>query len=701
MEVSEQEKSVNNEIAASLRVAVDIGGTFTDVAVFDDARGALSFGKTLSTHGELVRGIETAVHDADAVFNEIKLFLHGSTIAINTLLERTGAKTALLITEGFRDIYEIGRINRPDAYNLYFKKHDPLVPRSMRFEVIERLRADGAVHRPLDSEQLAELAGRLAELNTEAVAIILLHSYRNAEHERQVKQAIERVLPQAFITASHELSQEYREFERASTVAANAYIGPTVNRYLGQIEDRLTQAGFTGDFYAVQSTGGLIPVAHARLECVRMLESGPSAGVVGTQAMCRQLGMTDAIAFDMGGTTAKAGVIYKGVPLTSSSALVGGYDRALPIQIPTIDIFEVGTGGGSIARLAEGNALRVGPRSAGSIPGPACYGRGGAEPTVTDANLLLGRLDADHFLGGDMKLDRAAAERAIADHVAKPLGLSVLDAADGIIRIAVTSMSYAVKGVTTERGLDAGSFVMVVYGGAGPLHASAIARELGIRSVLIPFAPGYFSAYGMLFSDLRYDYVRSCFKKLASAEFDEIEGLYASMEEQGRLELANSRGAYGKIDVSRYADMRYVGQEHAVTVELDRRLFETQDRAAIKAAFDEVHLQRYGTAAPKEAAELVSVRSTLIGRMTSPEPGLLDKRAGSSVGDARSRRSRVYFHGTGLVDAPVYARDRLLRDDRIEGPALIEERASTTVVQPGDRLSVDQFGNLNLDIGGR
>ena len=701
MEVSEQEKSVNNEIAASLRVAVDIGGTFTDVAVFDDVRGALSFGKTLSTHGELVRGIETAVHDADAAFNEIKLFLHGSTIAINTLLERTGAKTALLITEGFRDIYEIGRINRPDAYNLYFKKHDPLVPRSMRFEVIERLRADGAVHRPLDSERLAKLAGRLAELNTEAVAIILLHSYRNAEHERQVKQAIERVLPHAFITASHELSQEYREFERASTVAANAYIGPTVNRYLGQIEDRLTQAGFTGDFYAVQSTGGLIPVAHARLECVRMLESGPSAGVVGTQAMCRQLGMTDAIAFDMGGTTAKAGVIYKGEPLTSSSALVGGYDQALPIQIPTIDIFEVGTGGGSIARLAEGNALRVGPRSAGSIPGPACYGRGGAEPTVTDANLLLGRLDADHFLGGDMKLDRAAAEQAIADRVAKPLGLSVLDAAEGIIRIAVTSMSYAVKGVTTERGLDAGSFVMVVYGGAGPLHASAIARELGIRSVLIPFAPGYFSAYGMLFSDLRYDYVRSCFRKLATAEFDEIESLYASMEEQGRLELANSRGAYGKIDVGRYADMRYVGQEHAVTVELDRGLFETQDRAAIKAAFDEVHLQRYGTAAPKEAAELVSVRSTLIGRMSSPEPGLLDKRADGSAGDACSRISKVYFHGKGLVDTAVYSRDRLLRDDRIEGPALIEERASTTVVQPGDRLSVDQFGNLNLDIGGR
>jgi N-methylhydantoinase A len=684
----------------SLRVAVDIGGTFTDVAVFDDARGALSFGKTLSTHGELVQGIETAVHDAKAAFDEIKLFLHGSTIAINTLLERTGAKTALLITEGFRDIYEIGRINRPDAYNLYFKKHDPLVPRSMRFEVAERLRVDGTVHKPLDTAGLDNMAARLAELGTESVAIILLHSYRNAAHEQQVKAAIQRALPNAFITASHELSQEYREFERASTVAANAYIGPTVDRYLGQIEDRLTEAGFSGDFYAVQSTGGLIPVKHARRECVRMLESGPSAGVIGTQAICRQIGMLDAIAFDMGGTTAKAGVISKGEPLTSSSALIGGYDRALPIQIPMIDIFEVGTGGGSIARLAEGNALRVGPRSAGSMPGPACYGRGGTEPTVTDANLVLGRLDADHFLGGDMKLDRAAAERAIAERIAKPLGLSMLDAADGIIRIAATSMSYAVKGVTTERGLDAGHFVMVVYGGAGPLHASAIARELGIRKVLIPFAPGYFSAYGMLFSDLRYDYVKSCFKKLASAQFDEIESLYAAMEEQGRAELANSRNAYSRVDMNRYADMRYVGQEHAVTVELDRKLFESQDRAAIKAAFDEIHLQRYGTSAPKEAAELVSVRATLIGRMTNPEPSHVEERVSGSAGDARSRVSKVYFHGKGLLDVPVYAREGLLCDDRIEGPALIEERASTTVVQPGDRLTVDRFGNLNLEIGG-
>lgn len=364
-----------------------------------------------------------------------------------------------------------------------------------------------------------------------------------------------------------------------------------------------------------------------------------------------------------------------------------------------IDIFEVGTGGGSIARLAEGNALRVGPRSAGSIPGPACYGRGGADPTVTDANLLLGRLDVDYFLGGDMKLDLAAAEQAVSENIAKPLGLSVHEAADGIIRIASTAMSYAVKGVTTERGLDVGGFAMVVYGGAGPLHASAIARELGIRRVIIPFAPGYFSAYGMLFSDLRYDYVRSCFKRLAASEFAEIEGMYAAMEEQGRAELAASRIVPDEIVVVRYADMRYVGQEHAVMVELDRALFENNDRATIKQSFDDEHLQRYGTSAPNEAADLVSLRIAVIGRMKKPLPVQLEARGKGSIREAQVRSKSVYFHGLGLIETPVYARDLLRAEDRIEGPALVEERASTTVVNPGGRLTVDRFGSLNLEIG--
>ena len=515
----------------------------------------------------------------------------------------------------------------------------------------------------------------------------------------RVKDIVLEELPGAFVSASHELSQEYREFERVSTVAANAYVGPRVAAYLGELESHLGDAGFRGSFYCVQSTGGLFPISHARRDCVRMLESGPAAGVIGAQAICAQMGLGDAIAFDMGGTTAKAGVISKGEPLTTGSALIGGYEKALPIQIPMIDIFEVGTGGGSIARIGEGNSLRVGPQSAGSIPGPASYGRGGTEPTVTDANLLLGRLDEKNFLGGTMPLDREAATRAM-ESVAGPLGLDPIKMADGILRIAVTSMSHAVKAVTTERGLDAGAFTMVVYGGAGPLHASAIAREIGIRRVLIPFSPGHFSAYGMLFSDLRYDYVRSLFRRLDEVSFEELEEIYSEMEREGRAAIADSSVKPSEIRCSRGADMRYVGQEHAVSVDLPDESFERQDRKGIKAHFDDVHAVRYGTSAPSEAADLVSLRMTVTGLMKKPSPREVAEGAKQPEKDAILRTKPVYFGSAGkFLDTTVYARPLLRRGNEIEGPVLIEEHASTTVLAPGDRLTVDAFGNLVIVIG--
>ncbi len=686
--------------ARPLRIAVDIGGTFTDMACFDESSGGLLFGKALSTHGELVGGIQHTLDSAGIDLKNGYLFLHGSTIAINTLLERNGAKTALLITEGFRDIYEIGRVNRPDAYNLFFSKHTPLVKRSMRFEVEERLRADGSVHKALDEDAVRSLARGLREQGVEAVAVLLLHSYRNPAHEQRVKEIIVEELPQAFVTASHELSQEYREFERVSTAVANAYVGPRVSAYLGELESHLGRQGFNGNFYAVQSTGGLFPVEHARRDCVRMLESGPAAGVIGAQAICAQLGLGDAIAFDMGGTTAKAGVISQGKPLTTGSALIGGYEKALPIQIPMMDIFEVGTGGGSIARLELGNSLRVGPQSAGSSPGPACYGRGGTEPTVTDANLLLGRLDAANFLGGEMLLDEASAKRVMKEKVADPLGLDVIEAADGILRIAVTAMSHAVKAVTTERGLDAGSFSMVVYGGAGPLHASAIARELGIRRVLIPFAPGYFSAYGMLFSDLRYDYVRSVFRRLDEVSFDEMEALYRSMEEEGLAAVEQSAVRPESVVIERAADMRYVGQEHAVTVDLSRNSFEKGDRQAIKRHFDEIHAVRYGTSAPAEPADLVSLRVTVLGTMRKPPSNAVGEGQETPEPNALRTHKDVYFKSAGgFVSTAAYKRELLCSGNLIAGPALIEEHASTTVIQPGDDVLVDAYGNLQLTIG--
>src|SRR3954447_25824709 len=626
----------------SIRLAADIGGTFTDIAVFDDRSGALTFGKTLTTPQRLVDGINAGVEKTGNDYRSAGLFLHGSTIAINTVLERTGAKTALLITEGFRDVYEIGRINRPDAYNLFFRKHVPLVERALRFEVKERVFADGETETPLDEAEIKALGARLQQLGIEACAILFLNCYARADHEARAKAILEANHPDMFVSASHELSQEYREFERCSTVVANAYVGPKVRRYVGEIDQHIRSAGFDGSFLIVQSTGGLYDVAQAQSQCVRVLKSGPAAGVIGTQELCRTLGIDNAIAFDMGGTTAKAGVIYNGEALTTGSALIGGYDQALPVQIAMMDIFEVGTGGGSIARVEEGG-LRVGPQSAGAAPGPACYGLGGVRPTVTDANLVLGRLAADRFLGGEMKLDEAAARRAINQHVEKPLRLNVADVASGILRVAASAMSYAVKGVSTERGLDAASFALIAYGGAGPLHASQIAREIGMSRIIVPRAPGHFCAFGMLHSDLRYDFVRTWFTRLEDAAFADIERVYAELIAQGQKALEQSGVRFARTTIAYAADMRYIGQEHPVTVDLSPAVFRKRDRDAIKHHFDEVHQLRYGTSAPDERAEVVSLRATVTGLMNKPPLEKIARGSASIPSSARHGSKDVFF----------------------------------------------------------
>jgi len=684
------------------RLAVDIGGTFTDVAAFDEKSGRLLLGKALSTPAGLVEGITHGVDKASVRYGDASIFLHGSTIAINTLLERSGAKTGLITTAGFRDVYEIGRINRPDSYNLFFRKHVPLVPRARCYEVRERLTAEGGVHIPLDEASVREVCQRLKADGVDAVAIMLLHCYVNPAHEARVKAIVQEELPQAFVTASHELSQEYREFERCSTVAANAYIGPVVSQYVRGIDEHLQRSGFGGSFLLVQSTGGLYEAHQAERECVRLLESGPAAGVIGAQALCRSLELSDAVAFDMGGTTAKAGVIYRGQALTTGVALVGGYAQALPVQIPMMDIFEVGTGGGSIATVTSSGALHVGPQSAGAEPGPACYGRGGELPTVTDANLVLGRLGAERFLGGEMRLDTAAAERAIREHVAKPLGVDVTRAAEGILRIATTAMSYAVKAVSTERGLDAAAFALIAYGGAGPLHASSIAREIGMQRVIVPRAPGHFCAFGMLFSDLRYDLVRTWFARLADVSFDAIEAVYADLIGDGEKALAASGLRPLRITIERAADMRYVGQEHPVTVHLPADVFRRRDAEALKHQFDAEHLRRYGTNAPEEPAEIVSLRATVSGVLKKPPLERIARGARAPLASARRGARRAYFAELGkAIATPTFAREGLRAGNAIAGPALIEEHASTTVLLPGDRMRVDAFGNLLIEVGRR
>ena len=430
-----------------------------------------------------------------------------------------------------------------------------------------------------------------------------------------------------------------------------------------------------------------------------MLESGPAAGVIATQSLCREVGWPKAIAFDMGGTTAKSGVILEGEVLMTSSSMIGGYAEGLPVQIPMIDIQEVGTGGGSIAKLGPARSLRVGPQSAGASPGPVCYALGGSEPTVTDANLVLGRLNANRFLGGDMKLDLEAAREALRTKIAEPLGLSIEQAADGIIRIAAASMSNVVKRVTTERGLDARDFPMVAFGGAGPLHAVLVARDLQIGKVIIPNAPGHFSAYGMLVADLRRDYVKTLFTPLANLDFDKLEAQFTAMEAEGERDVRAGSKSISAIVVSRGLDMRYVGQEHAVTVDIPVAAFKAKDMAEVKRRFDAVHTVRYGYCSENELAEIVSIRTSVAGAM--PKPALSKIAVGSAVppADAGNGVRKVYFSGAGgWIDTSTFQREHLRAGNVIKGPALIEEYASTTVVLPGDKLSVDALGNLSIEV---
>ncbi|MBW8637867.1 hydantoinase/oxoprolinase family protein [Hoeflea sp. WL0058] len=681
------------------RLAADIGGTFTDVAAFDERSGELRLGKVLSQPHDLVGGITNGIGATGVDISDTNLFFHGSTIAINTLLERKGARTALLTTAGFRDIYEIGRINRPDSFNLYFRKHLPLIERQFRLEVNERLYADGSVCRKLDMDEIAAIADRLEQMEIEAVAILFLHSYRNPEHEIKVRDYLKDRLPQVFITASHELSQEYREFERTSTVAANAYVGPKVNHYMGQLDSHLSQGDFPGSLLIVKSSGGLYSAPEARTHCIWMLESGPAAGVVGAKELCEVIGLKDAIAFDMGGTTAKAGVIKDGQPLTTSNVMVGGYREGLPIQMTMIDIHEVGTGGGSIAKVGPGGSVRVGPESAGADPGPACYALGGSKPTVTDANLILGRLAPDRFLGGNMRLDPEAARKALVENLCSPLGLELKEAAAGILKIAVNAMSHSVKGVTSERGLDPGAFdVLIAYGGAGPLHASAVARELGIRRVLIPAAPGHFAATGMLRTDLRHDFTRSIFKQLDDLPFKVMIGHYEEMEGEARQLIEDTGISVSSIVMQRGIDMRYVEQEHAATVELPDEVLKRFDIAEIRRLFDEKHLHLYGHASPEKPVEMVSLRSSVRGVLPKPNAERTERSGQTSLDQAFTGARDVCFDvSEGYVETPTYARDQLQAGNTISGPALVEEYASTTVVFPGDTLEVDELGNLLIN----
>lgn len=679
---------------------MDIGGTFTDVTLFDERTGHVALGKALSTPTNLVDGIMAAVARTTDSLASADLIIHGSTIVINAILERKGAKTALITTRGFRDVYEIGRINRPESFNLFFRKHRPLIPRDLVFEVPERMLAEGTEELPLDVASARSIVRRLKNLGVEAVAILFLHSYRTPEHEIRMREIVREEAPDVFVTASHELSREYREYERTSTVAANAYVGPMVSQYLGNLEQRLASDRFAGTLMVMQSSGGLCDLGTARRECVQMMESGPAGGVVGSIAICDALSLTDAICFDMGGTTAKACVVRRGSPDLSPDYFVGGYNEGLVVRIPVLDIQEVGTGGGSIAWIDQGGALHVGPESSGAEPGPVCYGRGGTRPTVTDADVALGRISADQFLGGEMRLDAEAGLRAIEEQVAKPLGLGVARAASGIVAIAVASMANAVRAVTTERGLDPRDFTLVAYGGGGPPHAVAVARELGIKRVIIPQAPAHFSAFGMLMADIRRDYVLTHFGRLADLSMEELESLYRELEETGLTDVKSVGVAARDIEFERAADMRYVGQEHAVALAVPANVANEEARDAIRRAFHETHQVRFSHSAPEEPTELVSLRVSVFGRIEKPPLPRVERGTETPAAEAnRGTREVILDDHDAAVSCVVFDRLKLLAGNVVEGPAIVEEPASSTLLGLGDRAVVDEYGHLVIELG--
>ena len=676
-----------------LVVAIDIGGTFTDLIGFDEAAGRFVQAKSLTTPAQLVRGIIDCLRKSGLEAAAIDELIHGSTIAINTLIERKGAKTGLVVTRGTRDVYSIGRGNRPEAYNLLFHKHRPLVSRRLTLEADERVLASGDVHAPLNRASIEEACRTLKAEGIEAVAVCFLHSYVNPEHERVAGEMIRQALPDAYLSLSHDILREYREFERMSTTVVNAYIGPKVGGYVSSLKSSLGEVGFRGDLSIMRSNGGVMTPEIATEKPVAMMESGPVGGIIASAQVGLALGYANVISFDMGGTTAKASLVRDGEPTLAPGYYVGGYAGGHPVMLPMIDVVEVGAGGGSIAWLDDIGALKVGPQSAGADPGPICYRGGGTEPTITDANVVLGRLDPDNFLGGQMKLDAEGAARGIEAKIAKPLKLDTVGAAQAIVEIAISKMSLAVREVSVAKGFDPRDFALVASGGAGPLHVIAIARELHIPTVIVPLFPSHFSALGMLLADERHDFIRTYFSDLANVDFAALVAVYDEMNQQAQGSLRHDRDAEHQIQL----DIRYVGQEFTLSVPVTLDQLKNGDRADIRKAFDALYEHRYAHHSPEEPVEVVNMRLGVIGKRTklrfpsvaaqgAPQPAL---------------HREVYFADSKKpLRCPLYQRESLSAGARIVGPALVQEHGTTTVLFEHDECTVTPSGELVIKVKG-
>jgi N-methylhydantoinase A len=675
-----------------LVVAIDIGGTFTDLIGFDDADRRFVQAKSLTTPAQLGQGVIDCIRKSGLTAAVVDELIHGSTIAINTLIERKGAKTGLVVTRGTRDVYIIGRGNRPEAYSLFFHRHRPLVPRHLTREVDERLLSSGEVHVPLDRAGIAEACRVLAAEGVEAVAVCFLHSYVNPEHERIAGDMIRAAMPRAYVSLSHEILREYREFERMSTTVVNAYIGPKVGGYVKELEASLGDIGFRGALSIMRSNGGVMTPEIATARPAAMMESGPVGGIIASAQVGCALGFRNVISFDMGGTTAKASLVREGEPTMAPGYHVGGYASGHPVMLPMIDVVEVGAGGGSIAWLDDVGALKVGPQSAGADPGPICYRGGGFEPTITDANVVLGRLDPDNFLGGEMKLDADAAQRGIDEKIAGPLKMDAIAAAEAIVEIAIAKMSLAVREVSVAKGYDPRDFALVASGGAGPLHVVAIARELYIPKVVVPLFPSHFSALGMLLADERHDFIRTFYCDLATVDFAALLKIHHEMVAQASATLRHAAQAQRQI----HLDLRYVGQEFTLQVPVSVEAIASGDRAGIRAAFDALYEHRYAHHSPDEPVEMVNIRLALIGKRPKPVFPRLAARGG-----AKPARTRAVYlaEARKALPCPVYQRETLGAGDEIAGPALIQEHGTTTVLFAQDTLTVAPSGELIITVG--
>ncbi|HEY2690390.1 MAG TPA: hydantoinase/oxoprolinase family protein [Streptosporangiaceae bacterium] len=712
-----------------IRVAVDIGGTFTDLVAVDPA-GQVVRAKADTTPGRLERGVLAALERSGVPAASVTAFIHGTTVVINAVTERRGVPTALVTTRGFRDVLEIGRANRPDLYNLAYRKPAPFVPRHLRFEVGERMSYRGEVIEPVSDDDLAAVGDRLAEAGVQAVAVCLLHAWANPGHEEHVAAALSARLPGVPVLASHQVSRQWREYERSSTTVLSAYVQPVVASYLGSLEQALRSAGVRGPLHVMRSNGGVCSFGQAAGTPIGLLESGPVAGVTAAAELGRRLGARHVLALDIGGTTAKTASVRDGQVRVDSLHHVGRtpVSAGYPVQAPTVEIVEIGAGGGSVAWADDAGGLHVGPRSAGAEPGPACYGRGGTEPTLTDANLAAGRIDPGYFLGGTMKLDTDAAQRALAG-LGERLGTDTAAVARGVIRYAVAQMSHALRLVTLRRGYDPRDFAFVAYGGAGPLHAALLARELGITRTIIPPGPGHFSAFGMLAGPLRADAVRTvvgpldgtdltaAFAQAQRAALDELgagpaatAGRRLAMKGEGEVG-GGTRGGLGPPGsgvspgdavsprgntVTRYAELRYQGQEHTLEVPVpeDGSPAERGEwLSQLRNAFDRRCLEAYAFQL-EVPLEVVSVRVSA----SAPMPAFTwpsDDAAAGAGPSASSRRVDFDTHG-GVLDVPVIGRAGL-DTGRHDGPCVVEEPAATTLVLPGQAVSRDEMGNLVIE----